>query len=177
MHDAWLQGSPACRTFLALCIQASQALLQVSAATQRIATLRSTIPEVLSQQVARQLRELRPDGREGFEASHLQTAPGDPLDCRADEQAAEAGDIPAAHSAAPAADALVQGMAGSEHEADLVEAAEELSPTAEERNALLSSAVERMPALRQADWLLSIRHSSDRQNHISLAPKLAERRM
>ena len=142
----------------------------MSAATQRVATLRSTIPEVLSQQAARQLRELRPDSREGLEASHLHSAPGDTQEGQADEQAAGAGDVPAAHSAASAADALVQSLAASEHEAELVEAAEELSPTAEERNALLSSAAERMPALRQADELLSIRHSSDRQNCIGLAP-------
>ncbi len=149
----------------------------MSAATQRVATLRSTIPEVLSQQVARQLRELRPDSREGLEASHLQGASGGPQQGQAGEQAAGAGDIPAAHSAVPAADAAVQSMAGSEHEAELVEAAEELSPTAEEHNALLSSAVERMPALRQADWLLSVKHCSDKKHRIGLAPVWAEKRM
>ena len=154
----------------ALHVPTSQALLQVSAATQRVATLRGTIPEALSQQVARQLRELRPDRREGLEASHLQSAPGDLQEGQADKQAAWPGEIPAAHSAAPAADALLQSTAGAEHEVELVEAAEELSPTAEERNALLSSAVERMPALRQAGYLLSIRHSSDRQNRFGLAP-------
>ena len=146
----------------------------MSAATQRVATLRSTIPEVLHQKVARQLQELRPDSKEGLEASHLQSAPGNPQEGQADEQAAGAGDIPAAHSAAPAADALVQSTAGPEHEAELVEAAEELSPTAEERSALLSSAAERMPALRRAEELLSIRRSTDR---FMLAPRLAERRL